>query len=164
MSAPLLSRVQMMVSRAVVRIVNDALKLQGLQVELLDSEAQEEVERFQNYGMSARPKDGAEAIILCVGGLRSHAVVIAVDDRRYRLRNLEEGEVALYDDQGRVVHLRRDGIFISAPDKVIVEAPEVTVISDAVSLGATGGPAVARVGDPVADGVITAGSAKVTAA
>jgi len=157
-------RIRMMVSRAIVRVFNDALKIQGVQVELLDGEAQDDVERFQNYGMTSRPKDGAEAIVLCVGGLRSHAIAIVVDDRRFRLTGLEEGEVALYDDLGQVVHLKRDGIRIYSPAKVTVEAPEVTVVSDNVNLGGAGGARVARIGDTVSGGMITGGSTKVRAA
>lgn len=160
----LVHRIRGMVSRAVVRIVKDALKLQGIQVELLADEAQDDVERFQDYGLSGVPLDGAEAIVLCIGGLRSHAVVIAVDDRRHRPTGLEPGEVTLYDDQGQRVHLKRDGIHIVSPFKVIVEAPTVTVDADTVELGGAGGAAVARVGDPVSGGVIAGGSAKVKAA
>lgn len=159
-----MGRIRMMVSRAIVRLVNDGLKLQSVQVELLDGEAQDDVERFQNYGVTSRPKDGAEAVIVCVGGLRSHAIAIVVDDRRFRLRQLEEGEVALYDDLGQVVYLKREGIMLSSPLKVTVEAPEVLVHSNNVNLGGTGGAAVARVGDSVSGGVITSGSVKVKAA
>jgi len=47
---------------------------------------------------------------VALAGNRNHAIVIAIDDRRYRLSALERGEVALYDDQDQVVHLRRNGI------------------------------------------------------
>ena len=47
---------------------------------------------------------------------------------------------------------------------VTINAETAVVNCDDLSLGATGGPAVARVGDSVADGVITSGSSKVTAA
>ncbi len=150
-------RIAMIASRAIVRLVDDALKLQGVQLELLADESQDAVERFQNYGLTSRPRDGAEAIVLCIGGLRSHAVAIVVDDRRYRLQNLAEGEVALYDDLGQVVHLTRDGIRLSSPLKVTIDAPEIM-------LGAEGGQPVARVGDPVSGGVIQAGSSVVKAA
>lgn len=150
-------RIRAMASRAIVRVVNDALKMQGVQIELLDGEAQDEAERFQDYGMTSVPHDGAEAVVLCIGGLRSHAIAIRVDDRRYRLTGLAAGEVALYDDLGQRVHLRRDAIHISSPAKIIVEAPEI-------HLGGEGGEPVARKGDPVSGGTITNGSSIVRAA
>jgi len=161
---PLHRRVQAMVSRAVIALVNDATKAQSLQLTLFADETHEGVERFQDYGFTSVPKPGAEALVVFVGGTRSHGVVVACEDRRFRLKGLPEGEVALYDDLGQVVHLQRDRIAITSPMKVEVTAPSVIVASDAVALGAEGGPAVARVGDPVANGVISAGSAKVSAA
>jgi phage gp45-like len=41
-----------------------------------------------------------------------------VDDRRYRLRGLAAGEVALYDDQQQVVILSRDGVEIRTPHEI----------------------------------------------
>jgi len=56
------------------------------------------------------------------------------------------------------------GIAVTSPTAVVVTAPAVTVVSDNVSLGDTGGRPVARVGDTVSGGVITSGSEKVAAA
>lgn len=105
-------RVRGMVSRAVVSLVNDAFKLQGLQVTLMAGQTPDDVERFQSYGLTSVPHPGAEGIALAVGGSTGHTVVIAVDDRRFRLTDLQGGEVALYDDLGHKLHLTRDGIVI----------------------------------------------------
>ena len=75
-------RVQMMVGRAVLAAVNDDATLQTLQIELASDEAQDGVEHFQPYGLAYKPQVGAEAIAMAVGGLRSHAVVLTVTDRR----------------------------------------------------------------------------------
>ncbi len=167
----MMHRIRMMLSRAILTLTDDSKGLQTLQVELLADEAQDGVERFGHYGFTSRPHAGAEAIAAAVGGLRSHMVVIGIEDRRYRLKNLAEGEAALYDDLGQVVHLKRDGIVIESPLKVTIEAPQVIVnadqadiVADTVNLGGTGGANVARVGDSVSGGVITSGSSKVKAA
>ncbi len=170
-------RVRGMVARAIVRLVDDARQAQELQVELLSDESQDAVERFQNYGLTSVPHAGAEALVVFAGGLRSHGVVLAVEDRRYRLRALEEGEVALYDDLGNVVKLGREAIAITAVSKLTIDAPAievtcetaevtadaVTITADTVDLGGSGGAAVARVGDDVAGGKIISGSSKVSA-
>lgn len=106
LAAPLVRRIRLSVGRGIVRLVNDTLKLQAVQVSLLADETQDNVERFQEYGFTSHPLPGAEAIAVCVGGSRDHAVVIAVDDRRYRLQAIAPGEVAIYDDQGQKVHLK----------------------------------------------------------
>ena len=108
----LMARVRGMVSRAVVNLVNDGAKLQALQVTLLADQVPDDVEHFQNYGLTSVPHAGAEGIALAVGGSTGHTVVINVDDRRYRLTGLQGGEVALYDDLGHTVHLTRSGIVI----------------------------------------------------
>lgn len=155
--APHKRRIQGMVARAVIGLVDDTLKAQGLQLSVLAGEVQDGVERFQDYGYTSVPHPGAEAVVVYVGGLRSHGIVVACEDRRYRLKGLEVGEVALYDDLGQAVILKRDGIRVVSPTKVVVEAP-------IVALGDEGGPAVARVGDPVVNNKIAAGSTKVTSA
>ena len=108
----LAARLRGMVGRAVVNLVNDAAKLQGVQITMLADQTADDVERFQQYGLTSVPLAGAEGIALAVGGSTAHTVVIAVDDRRYRLRGLADGEVALYDDMGHRVHLTRSGIVI----------------------------------------------------
>ena len=178
MSGDLMARIQRqarrvmgMITRAVIEAVDDAPTLQTVQISGMEGELFDGVEHFQPYGFAAHPHADAEAILLSAGGTRSHGLVIIAADRRYRLRAMEAGEVAIYDDQDQVVRLKRDGIFVSSPFKIDIEAPEVTVTADVatieaetVNLGGTGGPAVARVGDTVAGGVITSGSAKVKAA
>jgi phage gp45-like len=104
---PLQRRIMLMVGRAVLAAVNDGTKLQGLQINLLADETRDDVERFQNYGYTSHPHPGAEAIALSITGTRDHVVVIAVDDRRYRLKGLQEGEVAMYSDEGDTIVLKR---------------------------------------------------------
>ncbi len=104
-----------LVNRAVVQTVNDAGGLQELQVQALADEIMDRIERIQEYGLTSVPLPGAECVLLSVGGVRSNAMVIAVDDRRYRLQGLQGGEVALYsiDDQeaaGHRIVLKRGGV------------------------------------------------------
>ena len=142
-------RVRGMVARAIVRLVDDAARAQELQLELLADESQDAVERFQNYGLTSVPHRGAEALVVFAGGLRSHGVVLAVEDRRYRLTGLAEGEVALFDDLGNVVKLGRQRISITAVTELRVDAPKVVVQSNNVRLGEDGGQPVARIGDDI---------------
>jgi phage gp45-like len=59
--------------------------------------------------------DSAEPIVGYMNGARNHPVVLAVGDRRHRLKELEEGDVAqhrLKDDRQQVL-LSKDGTYIS---------------------------------------------------
>ncbi len=82
-------------------------------------------EYFQHYGFTSRPKANAEGIIINAG---NHYIMIASDDRRYRIA-LEDGEAALYDDLGQRVHLTRHGIEAVSPMKISATAPLVEVIA-----------------------------------
>src|SRR5438128_1556939 len=100
---PIRRRLDNLVARAVVMVVNDAKKLQLLQLSVLDSETRDLCERFQDYGFTSVPLAGAEAIVLFVGGLRDHPLVLAVDDRAKRKTGLQPGEAAMYNHQGAYV-------------------------------------------------------------
>lgn len=89
---------------------------------------------MQPYGVASRPQSGAEAVVVQVGSHADQAIVIVVDDRRYRIA-LEAGEVALYDDLGSRVLLKRGGV-------VEIEATQI-------KLGAGATRAAARFGDSV---------------
>lgn len=126
---PLRRRVRLMVSRAILSAISDGGGIQLLQVKLLEGEVRDGVERFQEYGLTSVPFPGAEGVMVCVSGSRDHGIVIAVDDRRYRLKGLQAGEVALYDDQGQKVHLTRNGIVVDGAGKpmTVNNTPVVTI-------------------------------------
>lgn len=134
--AGLKRKVALTVSRAVIALVRDAAKLQAVQVSLLDEEARAECERFQEYGFTSVPFPDAEAVALAVGGSRSHIVIVACDDRRYRKKDMQQGEVALYTDEGDYVLLKRGRIVeIKAGAKVRVDAPLAEMTGDLHVMG-----------------------------
>lgn len=114
--APLRNRIANMVARAVVQLVSDGGKLQVLQLSILDGETREALERVQEYGFTSHPMPGAEAVALFVGGRRDHGLVVAVDDRRYRPRDLLAGEVALYNKDAIVLLLKSSRAVFTAPE------------------------------------------------
>jgi len=107
---PLQRRIALSIGRCVVKLVNDATLMQGVQITLLADEARDNVERMQEYGFTSVPLPGAEALAVAVGGTRNHVVVIKCEDRRYRLTGLQGGEVAIYDDLGTKIVLKRGNV------------------------------------------------------
>lgn len=78
-------------------------------------------ELFQDYGFCSSPLPEAEGIMLYIGSA-DNAVVIATEDRRYRL-TLVNGEVGLYTDEGDYVHLKRNKtIVIHSGNEIDIEA------------------------------------------
>lgn len=144
MLAPLSRRMRLMVSRAVIVLVNDSLKTQRLQLNVLKDEVPDGVERFAEYGFTSAPHKGCQAVVVSIGGSRSHMIVIATHDGNSRLSGLAEGEVALYDDLGQKVHLTRNGIVIDGAGKdikiqntpnVIADTPKFTFMHDVEIFG-----------------------------
>lgn len=104
-----------LISRATVKLVDAKTKLQTLQLGLFFGELKGNIEHFEPYGFTAHPHPEAEALAAFFGGDRSHGVVVTVADRRFRLKELKQGEVALYDDLGQKIVLTRDGIALTTP-------------------------------------------------
>lgn len=122
---PLRRRVRLMVSRAILNIINDAGGIQVVQVKLLANETRDGVERIQNYGHTSVPLPGAEGVMVCVSGNRDHGIVIAMDDGRHRLKGLQPGEVAMYSHLDKEPH--RHHIILDKDGGMSIMAKNVTV-------------------------------------
>jgi phage baseplate assembly protein V len=136
---PLRDRVLLSISRAVVETIKDSGGIQTMQVSLLADEVQDDVERFQNYGLTSHPPKQSEGIMVCPGGDRSHGILIAVDNRQYRLKGLAEGEVALYTDEGDYIKLKRGNEIEISTHKLTVNATtEINMTAPTVKVNASG--------------------------
>lgn len=147
---PIIRRIRLAVARGVVRLISDGAGLQLVQAGLMANETRSNMERLQEYGFTSVPHAGAEAAVIFVGGNRDHGLVIAVDDRRYRLKPLQTGEVALYTDEGDYVKLGRNREIevntqvcrIIASDMVRMETPELRVTGEIIDHCDTNGDTI----------------------
>jgi phage gp45-like len=140
-------RLRLMVGRAVLGLVNDAAKMQAVQVHLRADEVRDQAEHFQHYGFTSVPVPGAEGIGLAVGGSTDHMVVINIDDRRYRKKGLQEGETCIYTKWGDFILIKEGEITIKHATKVTIETPlahftgnvtvagSVTAAGDVIGMG-----------------------------
>lgn len=141
--SPLRRGLAHIVARAVVTLVNDAAKMQTLQIGILKDEGMDGVEHWQGYGLTVVPHPGAEALVLAAGGHRAHSVVISCADRRYRLVGLETGEVAIYTDEKDKIHLKRGRVIevetltlnVKAATSVNYDTPQITTTGKIVAQG-----------------------------
>lgn len=124
-------------ARAVLTSLDTGKKCQAAGLKLIAGDLKENVEHLEPYGFTSAAQNGAEAAVLFSGGDRSHGVVITVADRRYRLKDLKRGEVAIYDDQGQSVTLTRAGIVVNCGGKPITftNAPKVRFEMDIEATG-----------------------------
>ena len=125
---PLIRTVRLSIGRAVLASIKDSTGIQTAQLSLLAGETKE-MERFQNYGFTSVPIAGAEGLCVFVGGNREHGICLSLDDRAFRVKNLGQGEVAVYDSTGTKIHLKNNG------EVQVVAATKVDIDSAAVEIG-----------------------------
>ena len=146
--------INLILGRGIVRAVDDTLPRQRLQVSLLNDEIRDNVERFQNYGFTSVPQIGAETVVIFSGGDRSNGVVIVSDDKRYRVKGLEKGEVCLYTDEGDSITMKRGNLmalktktFSVECGKAALKAKSVAIDCDKAAIKNSAGEIVGIVSD-----------------
>ncbi len=107
------NKIFLLVGRAIVTYIKNSTDVhhQKVQLSVLKNETLSNVERIQEYGFETYPHINSEAVCLFLAGDKRHGLVIVIGDRRYRLTDLAEGEVAIYtsEDQnsdGHRIHLK----------------------------------------------------------
>lgn len=84
----------------------------------------------EQYGLSYFPPAGGEVYCLFPNGDRSQGMVIVHGHKKYRMA-LAQGEIALHDDGGNYVHIKRGGIVeVKSSSKVIADTPLVDATGD----------------------------------
>ena len=143
-------RLGMLLGRCSLALVNAASKMQTLQVRLLAGEVKDGIEHFEPYGFTANPHPGAEGVAAFFAGDRSHGVVLCIADRRFRLKELKPGEVALYTDEGDRLHFKRGRVIEVETATLRVTASEAVEFTTPV-IRTTG--RIESAGDQIAAGV-----------
>jgi phage baseplate assembly protein V len=156
---PLKRKLTSMISVALIKAIDDSNNFQLLKLSVLDGEEQEGIERVQEYGFTSVPPANSEAVVVFVGGKRSHGLVIATESSRYRLKSLPEGAVALYNMNGDFVKLTKNKIEISASEVLLADGTKKLLTEDIITLlnshvhncaspGSPSGPALAPSANP----------------
>ncbi|WP_304308060.1 phage baseplate assembly protein V [Pseudacidovorax intermedius] len=163
----ILARLRGMAMRVTLALVDDAPKMQVVQLKGLSNQDREGVERWQQYGFRSVPFAGAEGVAIALGASSDHLAVLVVDDRRFRFEKMDEGEVAVFDDQGQSMHFTREGmvfkgaglpmrfedtpsITFAASEKIRFETPRVEATQLMTSMQYTMGGVAGGVGGLVA--------------
>lgn len=139
-----------MIARGTVALASAGSMLQTLQMRLTAGEVKDDLEHFEPYGFTSHPKPGAEGVALFLGGDRSHGVVVCVADRRFRLKELQPGEVALYTDEGDTFVFKR-GRIVELDTMMLKVKAGTAVEFDTPVIKTTG--RIESAGDQVAAGI-----------
>ncbi|WP_439240860.1 phage baseplate assembly protein V [Lonepinella sp. BR2474] len=139
--------------RGVLNLMLSGDEIQKTQVSGLAGETLSDVELMQQFGFTSVPPQGTQAVILPIGGATTHGVVIATECGAFRVKNLQDGEVAVYDKsgssivlkQGRLIEIDCDVLKITASSKVDIHSPLVEtdrVLTAQGQINGNGGMAV----------------------
>lgn len=142
--SPIYDRIKMILNRSLLSRVNDETPIQTCQISIMRDEVKDGVERVQDYGFTSNPNEGAEALVGFINGNKDQGIIIKIDDSRVRLKPLEKGEVAIYNDKGAYVKLNKDGDIEIKSKKVIYTVDAVELTADKIELG--GSPLLATAG------------------
>lgn len=126
--APLKRKVQSIAVRGLVQLTKDSGGTQTGQATLLAEEVEDQIEFFSNYGHTSRPPKSSECVIIHIGGNKEIPIVIATNHRDSRLKNLEEGDSALYNIKGKYLWLKGDDLF-GLVSKIKIENEENELMS-----------------------------------
>ena len=102
-----LQKMRLMVARGIVKLVQDS-GLQLMQLDLLDEEPRDGVERVQNYGHRGHPPQGSTVATVAVAGSRDHLVVVACEHPDH-VPPLDSGESAMYAMFGQLFKMDKEG-------------------------------------------------------
>lgn len=83
---------------------------QSAQVQTANNEIADNVKFIEAYGFTAKPKQNGECILLNIQGNPGNVVALVIGNRELRFKELNDGEVAMYDDAGNLLHFKNGGV------------------------------------------------------
>ncbi len=118
---PIQNKIFLLLGRAILTAINNSEGTQKIQIVALQGETITDAERMQEYGLETYPLTEAEATMIFLNGNRDHGLAICIHDRRYRPKDLVEGEVALYTYEDTTtpfrIQMKRNRIHFRRSDK-----------------------------------------------
>ena len=136
-------RVMMAVMPMKITATDDSGPVHRVQVRGFPPETIDAMPVLQLYGVASHAMPGSDAMALFASGDRSNGVIVATGNQQYRLRGLNPGEVALYDNAGNIVRLASGGniaitcpgpgnVTLTCPTKVRMVTPRLEVTGDII--------------------------------
>ena len=103
---PVARRINLIFSKAFIKLTNDTNKTQTAQIKISETEVWEDAERWQHYGITSFVPADTEALCLFLGGDHENGIVIATENKDYRPTGLKEGEVCLYTKEKDQIYFK----------------------------------------------------------
>lgn len=110
-----MQRLRGLIQSAVLQGTDDTTGLQQVTVKILGDSTREQVEHFQQYGITAKVPAGARGVFLSVGGKSDGGAAICFGVTVGRPDDLVAGEVSLWSQHGQEIRLKADGSIQALP-------------------------------------------------
>lgn len=96
--------------RGVLNLVKSGSDIQQVQVSGLADETIQDLELMQHFGFTSVPPAGTQAVVIPLGGKTTHGIIVATENGSFRVKNLKNGEVAIYDSSGSTIILKNNRV------------------------------------------------------
>ena len=120
-----------LIRRCLATITDDGGPVQRASVQVAGNDASDDVERWQQYGLSGHPQGQVQGLLVQANGTR---FLIAADAMNDRPGGLAPGEVIVWSSHGQTIHFKADGKAYYTASEHIFDGP----ISVTGSMGSTG--------------------------
>jgi phage baseplate assembly protein V len=107
-TSPLYERIVSIISICSINKTNDETNTQTAQCEFFKDDPRENLERWQNYGITSVPPNGSEGICLFHGGERESGYIVATEDKDSRPTGLKIGEVCIYTIEKDHIYFKKE--------------------------------------------------------
>lgn len=113
--------------RGVLNLVKSGSDIQQVQVSGLADETIQDLELMQHFGFTSVPPAGTQAVVIPLGGKTTHGIIVATENGSFRVRNLNDGEVAIYDSSGSTIILKNGRVIDIECDSFNVKCKQYSV-------------------------------------
>ncbi|WP_346556999.1 phage baseplate assembly protein V [Mannheimia haemolytica] len=113
--------------RGVLNLVKSGSDIQQVQVSALADETIQDLELMQHFGFTSVPPAGTQAVVIPLGGKTTHGIIVATENGSFRVKNLNDGEVAIYDSSGSTIILKNGRVIDIECDSFNIKCKQYSV-------------------------------------
>lgn len=113
--------------RGVLNLVKSGGDIQQVQVSGLADETIQDLELMQHFGFTSVPPAGTQAVVIPLGGKTTHGIIVATENGLFRVKNLKNGEVAIYDSSGSTIILKNGRVIDIECDTFNIKCKQYSV-------------------------------------
>lgn len=113
--------------RGVLNLVKSGSDIQQVQVSGLADETIQDLELMQHFGFTSVPPAGTQAVVIPLGGKTTHGIIVATENGAFRVKNLKNGETAIYDSSGSTIILKNGRVIDIECDSFNVKCKQYSV-------------------------------------